>query len=714
MVYYEPSQPELYHGRNLDPAYHRFAHRHRVELVHAYDEAAVTASRRPLRRLRLHGAPAATRARAKAWATRIVPASFYGPGPGLGRAGERLAQGRRLDGVPGRDAARRAHVPLHAGRARALRVPARSAGSRRTSTRTRAPAASCPCSSPSAACRSSTARSTSGARRPRPSTSRAPRSERAQRPRRTGSTTAAGPTGPRSLIDAPATEARAMAWAAFKHDVDLYFYWHGVHWQHNRQKQGERQPERLGEPDHLRQPRPAANHRRPGLPQRRRRPLLPRRGEGAPRGGPRHRGPVSSVQLANLRRGLQDHLYLTLARQRGPARGGGRGAARGGAAGLLGRGRDGGLRGDGRRVRGRAAEARGGDRRRRRRSARDEERWRLAGAARRPRWRTVPARAEAPVRPRMLDRRARPVLRPARAARALRGGRAPLGRPARLGAHLRSSPATSPSRGGRSRRCRAASCRPAARARASTCDYMRRALAVRLAVRLPGLRRRAQGPGGGRAAWTAPRGCSRCSRWPTPRRPRTTTTPRASWRWPSSPWPRSRGTPRWRRGPPRCARRPRRALDNILETTELVNPEGGYHESMDYMRITWAPARPDGRAAADDDGRGPRPPLRRVPQHGADLPLQGPARRLRPRATTTTSSRTSTTSTTWCSATRCTASRIPTRPGSCRRAAGCPRSGGSPCSSSCGATTPSSRAIPRPPPRPSCRASASSRASATS
>jgi heparin/heparan-sulfate lyase len=32
-----------------------------------------------------------------------------------------------------------------------------------------------------------------------------------------------------------------------------------------------------------------------------------------------------------------------------------------------------------------------------------------------------------------------------------------------------------------------------------------------------------------------------------------------------------------------------RALDNILETTDLVNPEGGYHESMDYMRITWAP-----------------------------------------------------------------------------------------------------------------------------
>jgi hypothetical protein len=35
--------------------------------------------------------------------------------------------------------------------------------------------------------------------------------------------------------------------------------------------------------------------------------------------------------------------------------------------------------------------------------------------------------------------------------------------------------------------------------------------------------------------------------------------------------------------------RARRALDNILETTDLVTPEGGYHESMDYMRITFAP-----------------------------------------------------------------------------------------------------------------------------
>jgi hypothetical protein len=29
-------------------------------------------------------------------------------------------------------------------------------------------------------------------------------------------------------------------------------------------------------------------------------------------------------------------------------------------------------------------------------------------------------------------------------------------------------------------------------------------------------------------------------------------------------------------------------LDNILDIAEVVSPEGSYHESMDYMRITWA------------------------------------------------------------------------------------------------------------------------------
>ncbi|HEY7511943.1 MAG TPA: hypothetical protein VIG50_16915, partial [Vicinamibacteria bacterium] len=81
MVYYEPSQPERYHGRNLDAVYHRFAHRYRVELVHGYDEAGVRAARG-----RFDGSDF-TRAHGyegpgEGVGNRIVPASFYGPGPG--------------------------------------------------------------------------------------------------------------------------------------------------------------------------------------------------------------------------------------------------------------------------------------------------------------------------------------------------------------------------------------------------------------------------------------------------------------------------------------------------------------------------------------------------------------------------------------------------------------------------------------------------------
>ena len=72
-------QPELYHGRNLDAAYHRFAHRHRIELVHAYDIATATAAVRPLHRGRLH-ARRAIRGPGRGRRQPIVPASFYGPG----------------------------------------------------------------------------------------------------------------------------------------------------------------------------------------------------------------------------------------------------------------------------------------------------------------------------------------------------------------------------------------------------------------------------------------------------------------------------------------------------------------------------------------------------------------------------------------------------------------------------------------------------------
>src|SRR5512139_488030 len=79
MVYYEPDQPELYLGRNLDARFHRFAHRQRVELVHAYDEGKVQAAIGRFTGL------AFTRAEGyegpgEGVGNRIVPVSFYGPG----------------------------------------------------------------------------------------------------------------------------------------------------------------------------------------------------------------------------------------------------------------------------------------------------------------------------------------------------------------------------------------------------------------------------------------------------------------------------------------------------------------------------------------------------------------------------------------------------------------------------------------------------------
>jgi hypothetical protein len=94
------------------------------------------------------------------------------------------------------------------------------------------------------------------------------------------------PNGPAIVIDAPATEARAMAWAAFKHDIDVYFFWHGVHWRTTARSRASasrtwanwitsRQP---------RQP----NKTGPRLHQRRRRCCsYPGRGEGPSRRGPR-------------------------------------------------------------------------------------------------------------------------------------------------------------------------------------------------------------------------------------------------------------------------------------------------------------------------------------------------------------------------------------------------------------------------------------------
>ncbi|HMF61125.1 MAG TPA: hypothetical protein VK595_12180, partial [Vicinamibacterales bacterium] len=79
MLFYTSDQAERYQGRNLDPAYHRLAHRYRVELVDAYDEQTLP---------RVQGRFAGTDfTRAQRYegpgegvGTVLAPRTFYGPG----------------------------------------------------------------------------------------------------------------------------------------------------------------------------------------------------------------------------------------------------------------------------------------------------------------------------------------------------------------------------------------------------------------------------------------------------------------------------------------------------------------------------------------------------------------------------------------------------------------------------------------------------------
>ena len=245
--------------------------------------------------------------------------------------------------------------------------------------------------------------------------------------------------------------------------------------------------------------------------------------------------------------------------------------------------------------------------------------------------------------------------------------------------------------------------------------YLQLVARLRLALRLPRLRRGPQGPGGRRARRRRRRGCSRSSRSPTPRRPRTTITPCASWVWPRSPCGRSRATLR-----SRAARRPlraqaERALDNILETTDLVDPRGRLSRVHRLHADHLGAPRAHGRDAPHPHRRGPGPPLRGLPEHGRRRTSTSCFPTARRPATTTTSTRTSTTSTASCSATRSTASRTRSRPGTCEERLRLPAKWRIPVLQFLW-DDPS--VVPaRPggsPPRRSCRATGSSRRSATS
>jgi hypothetical protein len=315
MVYYEPEQPELYQGRNLDAAYHRFAHRQRVELVHAYDEARVRAA---LGRFdgRDFSAASGYEGPGEGIGNRIVPPTFYGAGAAYE---ERASAWKASDAwvsfalkalpkaltflyLPDEPyPAEYPHVRKIAENVRSNPGP----GGRlaRFVTKEIVPelegAIDIWCVPPQAY-------------------DIAKADAERKKGRRVWFYNGGRPQGPAPLIDAPATDARVVAWAAFKHDVDLYFFWHGVHWQHNRQKQGERRQNVWADPitfDNRGQPHKPVEDQGylngDGV------LLYPGEEKIHPDEDRGLAGPCSTVQMANLRRGLQDHLYLTLARKAG-------------------------------------------------------------------------------------------------------------------------------------------------------------------------------------------------------------------------------------------------------------------------------------------------------------------------------------------------------------------------------------------------------------
>jgi len=315
MVYYDGSQPELYQGRNLDAVYHRFAHRQRIELVHAYNISSAQAA---MGRFRGHDF---TRARGyegpgEGVGNQIIPASFYGPGQDYD---ERASAWRKSDewmtflkeSLPG--AITFLYMPDEPG-------PAQFARIRRIAENIHSnpgPGRGLP-----VFVTHRYAEGLDGAIDIWDSGPRGYDIERARAERARGRDywiyNGGRPAGGAIVIDAPATDARATIWACFKHEIKVYFYWHGVHWRHNQQKVGDRVQNVWANPitfDNRGQPNKPAGSQSfangdgvliyPGEER-----LHPEEDRGIA-------GPISTVQLANFRRGLQDHQYLTLARQLG-------------------------------------------------------------------------------------------------------------------------------------------------------------------------------------------------------------------------------------------------------------------------------------------------------------------------------------------------------------------------------------------------------------
>jgi len=315
MVYFAADQLELYQGRRLEPEYHRFAHRNRIELVHAYGRGRVESSFG-----RFNGedftAAHGYEGPGERVGNTIVPRTFYGPGREFDEKAAawktadawvefleaRLPKALTFVYLPDEPNPRQFpyirklgdNLHSNPGPGRKLRTMV---------TRRYTPEIEDAIDIWNA---------------PPEGYDIARAKQQREKGRETWVYNGGRPWGGAVVIDAPATDARALIWGCFKHEIPLYFYWHANHWRHNQQKVGNRIQnvwadtvtfDNRGQPNKPIEDQNFANGdgvlMYPGEEK-----LHPDEDRGIA-------GPISTIQLANLRRGLQDHLYLSMARKLG-------------------------------------------------------------------------------------------------------------------------------------------------------------------------------------------------------------------------------------------------------------------------------------------------------------------------------------------------------------------------------------------------------------
>ena len=315
IVYHEPAQPALYQGRPLDDVYHRFAHRQRIELVQAYDEEKV---KRSLGRLNGDDFTPAQgyEGPGEGAGNRVLPLTFCGPGRAFDEQGSAWKRSdawmtfldRTLPGaitfvyMPDEPAPRlfprirQLADNIHSNPGPGKKLPVFVTHEY--------------------------VKGLDGAIDIWDSGPQGYSIARAEEERAKGRDcwiyNGGRPWGGAIVIDAPAADARATIWGCFKHGIPVYFYWHGDHWRHNGQKVGDRVQNVWADPitfDNRGQPNKPVEDQSfangdgvlfyPGEDK-----LHPAEDRGIA-------GPCSTIQLANFRRGLQDHLYLTMARKQG-------------------------------------------------------------------------------------------------------------------------------------------------------------------------------------------------------------------------------------------------------------------------------------------------------------------------------------------------------------------------------------------------------------